>query len=266
MELLFLGTGAADWDLAQRREGEFFRRFSSLLIDGTLLIDPGPHIFDYAECAGEPQLFAGVRAVAVTHSHADHVNAASLLRLAGIAAERGQGRLAVYCDAAVMDMLIGRGISADMVEYTALVPFEEYRAAEGYTIIPCRSNHGVYLPGECTLNFIIKKDGRAIFYGLDSGWIMYDTWQVIKRERPNAVIFECTLGNCPGDDRMFGHTGIPMLKIMIETMRAQHGPADDAAYYTSHMARTLHGTHRQLERRLRPLGVVPAYDGMRVSV
>lgn len=266
MELLFLGTGAADWNISNRREGEFFRRFSSLLVDGTLLIDPGPHIFDFAECAGDDHLFDNVRSVAITHSHADHVNAESLGRLARIAAEGGRDRLTVYCDAAVMAMLIDRGVTADAVKYVTLSPFSECMTAQGYKIIPCRSNHGVYLDGECTLNFIIEKDGRSFFYGLDSGWIMYDTWQAIKKARPHAVIFECTLGNCPGDDRMFGHTGIPMLKIMIETMCAQHGPADDAAYYTSHMARTLHGTHKALARQLRPLGIIPAYDGMKIEV
>ena len=79
------------------------------------------------------------------------------------------------------------------------------------------------------------------------------------------VIFECTLGFCPGDDRMFGHTGIPMIEIMLETMRAQHGPADDARYYTSHMARTLHGSHAELERQLAHLDVTPAYDGMMIT-
>ena len=39
MELLFLGTGAADWNISKRVEGEFFRRFSSALVDGALLID-----------------------------------------------------------------------------------------------------------------------------------------------------------------------------------------------------------------------------------
>ena len=57
MELLFLGTGAADWNISKRVEGEFFRRFSSALVDGALLIDPGPHIFDFAEKNGTPELF-----------------------------------------------------------------------------------------------------------------------------------------------------------------------------------------------------------------
>ena len=61
MELLFLGTGAADWNISKRVEGEFFRRFSSALVDGALLIDPGPHIFDFAEKNGTPELFRACR-------------------------------------------------------------------------------------------------------------------------------------------------------------------------------------------------------------
>ena len=57
-----------------------------------------------------------------------------------------------------------------------------------------------------------------------------------------------------------------MIEIMLETMRAQHGPAEDAAYYTSHMARTLHGTHEELTRQLAHLGVTPAYDGMKIYI
>ena len=49
MKLHFLGTGAADWDISRRRDDMEWRRFSSTLIDDTLLIDPGPHIFDFAE-------------------------------------------------------------------------------------------------------------------------------------------------------------------------------------------------------------------------
>lgn len=41
MKLHFLGTGAADWDINNPRDDINFRRYSSLLVDDTLLIDPG---------------------------------------------------------------------------------------------------------------------------------------------------------------------------------------------------------------------------------
>ena len=81
MKIEFLGTGAADWKIERRKEGEFWRRFSSVLVDGELLIDPGPHIFDYAEKMGKPDMFCGVKAMILTHSHSDHLNVKAACRI-----------------------------------------------------------------------------------------------------------------------------------------------------------------------------------------
>ena len=54
MKLTFLGTGAADWNINSYDAMPFFRRNSSALIDGTLLIDPGPHVFHFAEKMRKP--------------------------------------------------------------------------------------------------------------------------------------------------------------------------------------------------------------------
>jgi phosphoribosyl 1,2-cyclic phosphodiesterase len=83
MKLTFLGTGAADWHYPLQSDGisTSYRRFCSAIIDGSLLIDPGPHIFDYAEKTDQPDLFNRVKYVIVTHSHGDHFNVDSIKRL-----------------------------------------------------------------------------------------------------------------------------------------------------------------------------------------
>ena len=72
MKILFLGTGAADYKIDQRVPGEEFRRYSSALITSDngekLLIDPGPHIFDYTEMNDCPDLFDGLTGIIVTPS------------------------------------------------------------------------------------------------------------------------------------------------------------------------------------------------------
>jgi phosphoribosyl 1,2-cyclic phosphodiesterase len=80
MELLFLGTGAADWS-PKHKGGALYRRLSSALVNDDLLIDPGPCIYEYAEDFGTPDLFKNVKNVILTHSHSDHFNARSLIRL-----------------------------------------------------------------------------------------------------------------------------------------------------------------------------------------
>jgi len=48
MKITFLGTGAADWPLQREEKMKEFRRLSSALIDGVLLIDPGPQCKCYS--------------------------------------------------------------------------------------------------------------------------------------------------------------------------------------------------------------------------
>lgn len=60
MKLHFLGTGAADRDITKPRCDMDYRRFSSLLTDGKLLIDPGPCIFEFAETYNYPSLYKNI--------------------------------------------------------------------------------------------------------------------------------------------------------------------------------------------------------------
>ena len=77
MKLTFLGTGAADWPAKPAGNG-FHRYLSSLLIDDTLLIDPGPCVPDAAEKYADPDR---VENILVTHSHSDHFSAKTLEKL-----------------------------------------------------------------------------------------------------------------------------------------------------------------------------------------
>jgi len=47
-ELLFLGTGAADWTMEDKVPGKEFRRNSAALLDKTVMLDCGSYIFDLA--------------------------------------------------------------------------------------------------------------------------------------------------------------------------------------------------------------------------
>jgi len=58
-EILFLGTGAADWFIEEK--GDFFRRNSAALLNGDLMIDCGAHIFDFRESFGESDLYDGLK-------------------------------------------------------------------------------------------------------------------------------------------------------------------------------------------------------------
>ena len=262
MKLTFLGTGAADWGLEWWERFGYGRRYSSALVNDDLLIDPGPHIFHYQDNLGTPGMFKNVQNIILTHTHADHLSIDSVRRLC----KEADHPIHFFAEKNSFGKFAGEEIPGLILcPLTPTVRFE----LDKYKIIPCRSNHSKFMEGEQSLNYIVreKSTGRAFFYGADSGWIVYDTWLLIKEERPNAVIFECTVGGQEvGDDRCFGHTSVAMIGLMMQTMTKQHGPADDAKYYTTHMAMTLHGKPEQTAAELAPFGVVPAYDGLEIEI
>ena len=49
MKILFIGTGAADWVLKERKDNEFFRRLTAVRINENLMIDCSPDTIDFVE-------------------------------------------------------------------------------------------------------------------------------------------------------------------------------------------------------------------------
>lgn len=261
MELLFLGTGAADWS-PKHKGGALYRRLSSALVNDDLLIDPGPCIYDFAEEYGDPGLYKNVKNVILTHSHSDHLNAQTLIRLT----KESNSELHFWAQPAAFEKLkAAAGEDDKLPVFHPLTPMVS-EIIGGYEILPCFANHGDLPEGEIPLNYIVKQGERSFFYGSDSGWLMYETYKKIKKAKPNVMIFECTTGYAPGDERIFGHTSIAMIGIMMESIIAQKATAEDCRFYTTHMARTLHTTHEDTAARLAPYGVTPAYDGLKIEI
>lgn len=261
MELIFLGTGAADW-APSCKGGPLYRRVSSALVNNDLLIDPGPSIYEFAEDIGSPRMFENVKNVILTHSHRDHFDPKALIRLT----KESKHGVHFYAHPIAYEKLRAAATAEDeLPTFHPLTPTKA-EAMGDYEVLPCYANHGDLPAGEIPLNYIVKQGDRSFFYGSDSGWLIYDTYKRIKKAKPNAVIFECTTGYAPGDERIFGHTSIAMIGIMMESIVAQKATAEDCKYYTTHMARTLHTTHEDTAARLAPFGVTPAYDGMRISI
>ncbi len=262
MKLTFLGTGAADWDINAYTPGAPFRRFSSALVNHDLLIDPGPHIFHFAETAGTPDLYDGVKNIIVTHSHADHFTPATVARLC---LDRD---CTLWADAACHRKLVAAlgEETAARIRFVETALNRDY-AIGPYTVTPLRSNHATDDPDEATRLYLIEDAGRILYYGCDSAWIPTTAWNVIKGKAVNGMVLECTCGTTARHDwRIFEHNTLEMLELMLTTFRKYHCFAEDVQYYASHMARTLHEDHEKTSATLAELGVTAAYDGLAVEI
>lgn len=262
MIIEFLGTGAADWHIDRREQEPDFRRFSSALIDGTILIDPGPHIYDYITCENKPDLFRNVKAILLTHSHGDHYNITNLLRL------HEETGCELFATPNVHYRAWGK---PELMERLNAVPHckigagDAFRVA-GYNILALPANHNANNPhGEQCLHYIIEKDGKSLFYGLDGGWVTCHEWDEICRRRIDLFVFDGTVGYIKDDYRIGSHTGLYMVELLRDAINGLYRDSTPKIMI-SHLARTLHAPRAQTEEMLIPKGIIPAYDGDVVEI
>ena len=261
MKLLCLGTGAADWTDKDRVPGPAWRNFTSTLMDGTLLVDPGPHIFRFAAEHGMPDLFDNVTDVLVTHSHGDHFSPTVVKTLWEKKPRRLIGGFGCMQCLTEYDPFF-----AAKVDFTELKPFEG-TAAAGFDIFTLPANHSTAVPGEIPFHYILQKDGKSLYYGLDGAWMLRESWNAFRKwAHFDAMILDATVGDGEGDLRIFEHNNLRMVEEMVSTFRKLGTLKPDGKVYVDHMAKTLHTDHETLVKRLAPSGITPCFDGMDIEV
>ena len=176
MKILFLGTGAADYN-EKHREMIGYRRNSSALVDECILIDPGPCIPDAIASFGVD--ISKIKYVINTHPHKDHYNEQTV------------------------DWLQNAG--AELIA----VPCEESRILGKYKVTALVGNHSVPVR-----HFIIDDGKSKLFYGLDSAWLLYNEIQAIKASGIDLAVLDGTIGFIDGDYRVFEHCNMEMIVTM----------------------------------------------------
>lgn len=244
MKIEFLGTGAADWNGVDAR-GEY-RRFTSTLLDGELLIDVTQTVLEQIK---DP---SAVRDVFFTHSHSDHFDPEALKRLAPCR---------VYAHESWSDEIAGEGLAV-----TALRTGMPVHTDGGFTITPMPSNHSTARAGETTLHYLIEKGETRVLYATDGAWLRNEAHHLIGEKKLDAAIFDATIGDgFEGDFRIFEHNSIDMVRLMVCTMRKTGRLRADAPVFLTHMARTLHADQKTIEASIeKPL--IACYDGMTAEI
>ncbi len=181
MKLTFLGTGAADWELAINDGKEITRKYSSVIIDDELIIDPGP---DVINALGEHGIgIRNVKYILNTHDHDDHMN---------------YDNLKILTDA-----------GAEFIKITDSGIFNLGK----YTVQSVKANHSI----PC-VHFLISDGNSKLFYGLDGAWLTYEEYQAIRKEKIDLGVFDATIGFVDSDIRIFEHNNLNMVIEMKKTL------------------------------------------------
>ncbi len=254
MELTFIGTGAADWKIENRGEPDF-RRFSSVLVNDDLLIDPGPHLFWYAEDFRCPQVFANVKNCILTHSHEDHFNMGNLETICR------ENSAVLWSQMHTLDL---KTPFAGLVQ-RILAPKTPVCVGR-YTATALPANHSTQVPGEQAVHYIIEEGDTRIFYGCDGAWLRHDTWCYLREFQFDLMIFDGTLGDGYGDRRIFEHNNLRMVELLAEAMRQNDVIKPTGRIMISHMSCFAHEKHEQIVERMKKHKIEVAYDGLKVII
>ena len=243
MKIHFLGTGAADWNGVDER-GEY-RRLTSTLFDGNLLIDYTATVQDMMKTPEE------VEHILITHSHRDHFAPAAIAELAP----------------AVLYVHESWAESVDIpgVEVRKVVCGEWFSAGD-FEVMAIPSNHSTEKAYEQTVNYVLKKGEQFFLYATDGAWFPNRALHLMKGLHLDGMAIDATIGDGhEGDYRIFEHNSIPMIRIMVDTMKKTGLLKPEAKVYLTHMARTLHGTQKEVEDSLSAPYVV-CFDGMEQEI
>lgn len=221
-----------------------------------------------------------IQHLVVTHAHWDHMRPLKIMEFARALPHP----LQIYGNSSVIEALqfaqtyefdrtTGRFVlrtGQANLEYHVLEAERSVRVGDT-EVHAVLGNHGIdklqhmILEKPC-LNYVFERDGRTVFYGLDSSYTLPRTLEYLSRFRLDAAVLDATFGQWPIDPVKSGHHNLEMLTETISEFR-QAGIVDDSTkLVASHIALAQVLPHDDLVGEFEREGMILAYDGMDIDV
>ena len=255
-KITFLGTCACDFSPKLNNElkncfDKDARRSSAMLIDDRFLVDCGPHTLDALRIAGKD--IRGITDVFITHLHGDHFNKDNINAIASAKAE--PLRLFVREDASISGL--------ENVKAVPMKLFTALNVDEGFSVTGLPANHDA---NAFPQHLFFEINGKTAFYGCDGAWFINSTYYFLKNKNLDLAVLDCTTGDYEGDFRMGEHNSIPMLRVMLPSLRTFNVIDGHTKLYFSHLAPSLHAPHSETVKIAAEMGASVAYDGLELNI
>ncbi len=269
IKLHFLGTAAAEGfpglfcrcqtcSDARKRGGKDIRTRSSVLIDDVLKIDWPPDT--YLHVLREQLDLAAVRDLLVTHTHHDHLVPGELIMRKPVFAQGVDHPLNIYGNELVVRAckpLLGD--DDERFTHRLLRPFKTADIGSA-VVTPLLADHN---PDESCFIYHIKRNGKTLLHGHDSGWFPDETWQWLRENPIDFAVLECTSGPLPG---MHNHLNIEGVTKIQQAFLDQGILKTASAMAVTHFSHNSGMLHDDFVQAFEPLGITTAYDGLVLQI
>jgi ribonuclease BN (tRNA processing enzyme) len=251
-ELRFLGTCAADFSprLSADLKDKFdldARRSSSVLLDDRYLVDCGVHTADSIRIAGVDR--KEIKYIFISHLHRDHYDPQNIAYIAE--RQKEPVKLFVREDAELPYI--------PNVRIVRMKQFVTYEVDEDMKVTGLTANHDEKVRPR---HLLFEYKGKKFFYGLDGGWLINATFNYLRDSHLDLAILDATCGDYEGDYRMAEHNSIPMIRLMLPSLRTVGMIDGHTKIILSHLAPSLHKSHEETVKIAEAFGATVAYDGM----
>ena len=124
--------------------------------------------------------------------------------------------------------------------------------------------------GENSANYLLElPDGRTLYYGLDTGWYLPETFEALRGRALDLLVSECTFGLTPDrGEEPEGHLDAFSCERLIRALFDQ-GTLTAASHvyltHINHYTSTGEELAAWLAGRSFPCPVTLAWDGMRIG-
>lgn len=284
----FYGTSAAEaipnpfcdcflCNHARKAGGKDIRTRSMFRLSEQIVIDLGADSLMQAIAYGD---FRNLEHVLITHSHEDHF-AYMMMGVRKMATHRKETPLIYYLTDKAYDIIdfyrnntpILKGSVKELeenniIQFKKLEFYQEYQVGN-VKVIPFKGNHFGNMDENAANYLITMDDGKILFYGLDTGYYLEETFEKLKNYKFDYFISECTFGNAPDrPEKPHGHLDIPSCMLVFKRLLEQGTINENTKIYLTHINHCHTATHQDMVDYFTktdfPCEIQVAYDGMEI--